>query len=61
MICNAVTCLKYSLFTFLAVIFGTIFLHVLGYAVFSGYYVNRYYSDDLVRWRESSLSRIPDQ
>jgi hypothetical protein len=60
MICNGYTCLKYSIYTFIAVVVFTIIIHFLGYIAFS-FYVDRYYASDLIRWREDALARIPDE
>ena len=58
--CSGWTCLKYSLFTFLGVLVGTLVLHVLSYVLWS-LYVTRYHSADLVAWREGQLAKIPDK
>ncbi len=61
MICNGYTCLKYSAYTFIGIVVGTILLHVLGYVVFSQFYVDKYYAGDLIRWKEDALAQIPNE
>lgn len=60
MICDGYTCFKYSLYTFISVIIGTILLHLLGYIAFTQFYVDKYYAGDLIQWRENELAKIPD-
>ena len=61
MICDGFTCFKYSLFTFLGIVIVTIILHILGYIMFTQLYVDKYYSGDLIRWRENELAKIPNE
>lgn len=56
--CNVYTCMYYCIVTVIIIIISTIILHILFYGVFSYWYVGKYHSNDIVRWREQRLSQI---
>lgn len=56
-ICNLSQCTYYSILTVLSIIIFIFLLDLTLYTLYSYYYVDKYYSDDLKAWRNKALKQ----